>query len=132
DLPSRIIELLYCFDNEAFDLNGRKYRLPIFRSVETVNLKDETGRSLDMIEAKTDNMSWYIVMKKDVFLENDIGIIAEEVKRNKKKCERCLIISLADIDENARLKALQERFWIWNEGEINTLLTLFDKPYISR
>ncbi len=130
DLSSRIIELLYCFDNEAFQLNGRKYKLPVFKRIEPFKLDVNSGRAFDVIEAQTKNASWYIFMKKDVFFENDINLIANTVKENKKKLERCLIISLSDLEENARLKALQERFWIWNQGELNALLTLFDKPYI--
>ena len=26
----RIVELLHCFENESIDLNGRKYKLPMF------------------------------------------------------------------------------------------------------
>ena len=53
-------------------------------------------------------------------------------KQHKQKLQRRVIISLADLEANARLKALQERMWIWNEDELNTLLNLYDKPYIVK
>ncbi|VAX37793.1 hypothetical protein MNBD_UNCLBAC01-1501 [hydrothermal vent metagenome] len=130
DFPARIMELLHCFDNEAFNLNGRKYKLPLFQEIVSLKLKSETGRDLDIIKAKTTGSEWFMVTKKENLGESDINLILAESKRAARKPERCVMISLSTIDENARLKALQERFWIWNENELNTLLTLFDKPHI--
>lgn len=130
DLSSRIVELFNCFDNEAFSLNGRKYRLPLFRTVEPFRFKNESGIYFDMIKASSENDQWFVVVKKDNVGETDINTVLSEVKKMTKRIDRCLIISLTGLDENARIRALEERFWIWNEGEINTLLTLFDKPYI--
>ena len=133
DFSSRIVELLHCFDNEAFDLNGRRYKLPTFREVAPLKIRnEENGSALDAISARTDGGLWYIVLKKDNFAESDVSAIIKEGKRSSPRLERCLIISLTDLDENAKLKALEERFWIWNESELKTLLTLFNKPYIVR
>lgn len=130
DLSSRIVELFNCFDNEAFNLNGRKYRLPLFRTVEPFRFKNESGIYFDMIKASSETGQWFVVIKKDNVGETDINTVLSEVKKMTKKIDRCLIISLTGLDENARIKALEERFWIWNEGELNTLLTLFDKPFV--
>jgi hypothetical protein len=132
DFPSRVVELLNCFDDEAFDLNGRKYKLPAFRAMTPFRIKNECGSFIDVVSAVTDDSSWFIILKKDGLNENDINLLLDESKKMGTKPERCLIISLIDLDENARLKALQERFWIWNEHELNTLLTVFDKPFIVR
>jgi len=130
DLSSRIVELFNCFDNEAFSLNGKKYRLPLFRTVEPFRFKNESGIYFDMIKASSENDQWFVVVKKDNVGETDINTVMSEVKKLTKRIDRCLIISLTGLDENARIRALEEKFWIWNEGELNTLLTLFDKPYI--
>jgi len=130
DLSSRIIELLYCFDNEAFQLNGRRYKLPQFRKVTPFKIRNDVGVYFDVIKASASDTEWFVVLKKESFGEGDVSMVVAEAKKLGKKPDRCLIISLTDLDENARLKALQERFWIWNEGEVNTLLTLFNKPYI--
>ena len=131
DFSSRIMELLYCFDNESFDLNGRIYKLPLFRELMPLKIKNENGNFFDLIKAFTADSCWYIVLK-DNFAEMDVNAVLMELKTNGARPERCLIISLTSVDENTRLKALQERFWIWNEQELNTLLTLFDKPFIMR
>ncbi|HBR14689.1 MAG TPA: hypothetical protein DD723_03980 [Candidatus Omnitrophica bacterium] len=132
DFSSRIMELLSCFDNEAFDLNGRKYKLPLFQEIVPLRIKNKEGLQVDVIKAMSSDAVWFIVPKRDSFGENDVNAVLSEVKKTGEKPDRFLIISLTDLDENTRLKALQERFWIWNEGELNTLLTLFDKPFILR
>lgn len=130
NFSSRIVELLHCFDNESFDLNGQRYRLPLFREVIPLHLEREKGPSYEVLKASTGEAVWFIVLKKANFEENDMTVVLEELRKTGEKPERCVIISLAGLDENTRLKALQERFWIWSEEEINTLLTLFDKPCI--
>ena len=132
DFPSRVMELLYCFDNEAFDLNGRHYKLPQFRDIIPMKFKNDSGLSLDVLKASTKDALWFIVMKKDSVLESDVNDFLKESKQIGTKPEKCLIISLSNLDENAKLRALQERIWVWNEYELNTLLTLFDKPFILR
>ncbi|MCK5581995.1 MAG: hypothetical protein KAJ18_12065, partial [Candidatus Omnitrophica bacterium] len=75
---------------------------------------------------------WFIVLKTDAVCENDINMILAEAKRWKQKPQRCVLVSMSDLDENTRVKALQEKMWIWNENELNTLLNLYDKPYLVR
>ncbi len=132
NLPLRIMELLYCFDNEAFDLNGRRYKLPLFREIVPWRVSNAQGQSLDVIKALTNEDVWLIAVKGENVSEAEVSALLEDSRKNAPKPQRHLIISLKTLDENTRLKALQERCWIWNEDEINTLLTLFNKPYISR
>lgn len=131
DFSSRIIDLLYCFDNEALNLNGRKYKLPAFRDIISLKFRNESGKYVDVIKASTEDAVWFVVSKREHVGESDVNTILREIKRTESRSAKCLIVSLTDLDENTRLKALQERFWIWNEQELNTLVTLFDKPYIS-
>ncbi|MBF0532458.1 MAG: AAA family ATPase [Candidatus Omnitrophica bacterium] len=131
DFSSRIIELLNCFDNEALQLNGRKYKLPAFDRVEISKIKNETGGAIDVIRGHFGEKDWLIAAKKDNFAEGDLNTVLAETRKTGNKPGQCLIVSLSPIDQNARLKALQERFWVWSENEVNTLLTLFDKPFIA-
>ncbi len=132
DLSSRIIELLHCFDHEAFDLNGRKYKLPLFREIVALPKTQTQDCSLDMIKASTIDDVWLIAVKDKNVSEAEINTLLEESRKDIQKPQRCLLIFMKTLDENARLRAMQERFWIWSEKEINTLLTLFNKPSIAR
>jgi len=130
DFSSRIVDLFHCFDNEALDLNGRRYKLPLFYEIVPVKLRDDNGFYFDVIKAQTDEAVWLVVMKKDSINESELNAILTESKKSERKPQRCLMITLTNLDENTKLRALQERFWVWNEGELNILLTLFDKPFI--
>jgi hypothetical protein len=128
---TRIIELLHCFDNEAFNVQGRKYKLPLFREIVPFYfVANEQEPSFDVIKASTQEGIWFIIFKREPFVENEVNTFLIQSKKLKKKPLRCIMISLSDLDESARIRALQERMWIWNERELNTLLNLYDKPYI--
>ncbi len=130
DFHQRITDLVSCFDNEAFELNGRRYKLPVFSEVTPLKLRNDSGNYLDLIKATTDRNTWVIISKKDGLNEADVSAILQEAKKMPLKPERCLIISLSALEDTVKLRALQEKFWVWNEAELKTLLTLFDKSYI--
>lgn len=130
DLPARMTELLYCFDNEQFSLKGRSYRLPAFRDIQPLKMPQRGGALMDALRAETDEGAWLVVLRKDPVAEGDIGAVAEEARKMGLKVKRCIIVSLSSLDDAARLRALEERMWIWNEPELNSLMNLYGKPYI--
>lgn len=132
ELSSRIVDLLHCFDNEAFSLNGRKYKLSFFKEIISVKLRTATGSHFEVIKAFCPEGVWFIVLKNDPISENDVNTFLGELRKLGQKPLRQVLISLADLDINTRLRALQARMWIWNEDELNTLLNFYDKPYIVR
>lgn len=130
DLSSRIIELLRCFENESVSMNGRKYKLPAFNKITTVKLESEPEGRMDAIKAFSPQGPWFVLFKKDKFAESDVNAFVSQSRKLPHKPSGCIIISLSEMDENTRVKALQERMWIWNENELNSLLNFFDQPYI--
>jgi AAA+ ATPase superfamily predicted ATPase len=132
DLSTRIIDLFYCFENESFLINGRRYRLPTVREAVTRAMATDNPEHLQLIRALTSAGEWFIILKPEKICENDIHAAIGEYKKMVQKPQQCVLISLSELDENARVRALQERMWIWSEGELNTLLQLYDKPYIMR
>ncbi len=132
EFSSRIVELLTCFDNEAFSLNGRKYKLPAFQEIMPISWEDTTKTEFEVIKAVSEEGPWFIVFKKDGLCENDVNTFLAALKKSQEKPQRRIIISLENLDENTRVKALQERMWIWNEKELNALLSFYDKPFIVK
>lgn len=130
DLSSRVTELFQCFDNDLLSLKGRKYRLPAFRDVKPLNFLQRGGGSGDVLQADTDDGLWLLVLRKDPLAETDINAVTQELRTRGLKPRRCVIVSLAEIDDGVKLRALEERMWIWNEAELNSLMNLFDKPQI--
>jgi hypothetical protein len=54
----------------------------------------------------------------------------KESKKIIQKPQKRILISLCSLDENTRVKALQESMWIWSENELNALLNFYNKPFI--
>ena len=130
DLSSRVTELLHCFDNDQLDLKGRRYRVPAFRDIQMVKLRPRGGNLCDILKAETDEGTWLVMLRKDPRAEVDIAAVTDEAKSLGVRPRRCVIVSLPDLDDTVKLKALEERMWVWNEPELNSLMNLFDKPHI--
>ena len=131
DFLARIVGLLQCFDNDALQINGKRYKLPSLREITPVQLSKVYTNHFSLLKARCEDGSWLIVLKKDSLCETEVSASLMEAKLLGEKPSRCVIISLGELDHSAKLKALQERMWIWNEGELNTLLNFYDKPYIG-
>ncbi len=130
DFPSRIIELLYCFEDEAVQINNRRYKLPLFQTITSTKARKGQGRYYDLIKASTEDGDWCIVLNGEQMTEQDITTILKESKKVVQKPQRRILISLCSLDENTRVKALQESMWIWSEEELNVLLNFYNKPFI--
>jgi hypothetical protein len=132
DLSTRITELFHCFDNECLSLNGRRYKLPVFSQVTPMKLRSIAGNYIDVIQGQCDEGTWLVALRKDPFTETDINTLLSEAKSLDNRPQRLVVVSLSNLDENARVRALQERMWIWSEQEVNSLMHLYDKPYVVR
>jgi len=132
DLSVRIADLMHKFDNESFMLCGRRYKLSTFRDIKVLKLRTGAGNYFDAISAESQEGVWLIVLKKDPVHDNDLNGILEEIKKLEPKPTRSVIVSLSGLDENAKVRALQEKLWIWDEDQLNCLMHLFDEPIIVR
>jgi AAA+ ATPase superfamily predicted ATPase len=132
DLPTRISELFHCFDNECLNINGRRYKLPVFSQITPMKLRSIAGNYIDVIQGECEEGTWLVALRKDPFTETDINTLLSEAKNLENRPQRLVVVSLSNLDENARVKALQERMWVWSEQEVNSLMHLYDKPYVVR
>jgi AAA+ ATPase superfamily predicted ATPase len=132
DLSTRLTELFHCFDNECLNLNGRRYKLPVFSQITPLKLRSIAGNYIDVIQGECEEGTWLVALRKDPFTETDINTLLSEVKNLGNKPQRLVVVSLSHLDENVRVRALQERMWIWSEPEVNSLMHLYDKPYVVR
>ena len=132
DLAARMVDLLHKFDSEAFELVGRRYKLSMFREITPVKLRLGAGNFIDAINAQAEDGQWLVILKKDPVHENELNALIEEMKKMSPKPQRAVIVSLSGLDDNAKIRALQEKLWVWNEEELNTLMHLYDEPYIVR
>ena len=132
DLSVRMADLMHKFDNEAFVLSGRRYKLSSFKDISVLKLRTGAGNYFDAVSAQGQDGMWLVVLKKDPVQENDLNGILEEIKKLVPRPARSVIVSLSGLDENARVRALQEKLWVWDEDQLNCLMHLFDEPIIVR
>lgn len=130
DVLVRIIELFHCFDDESFQTGSRRYKLPIFDKILSEKKLLQQGCGVSVIRASTAGGDWLFFLNEGEVGEQDLVRTMDEAKRRFAKPKKCVLISLTDLDETARVRALQERMWIWNEEEVRTLLHIYNKPYI--
>lgn len=132
DLSLRIIELLTCFDDDMFSFHGRRYQLPSFQKFKSAKVCISPENQLDVIKAYSSDGPWVIILNEQNLSENDVNAFLSEIKKTGQRLQRQVIISLRNLESPVRLKALQEKMWIWNEGELNFLLNMYDQPYIVK
>ncbi len=125
-IAQRLMELLHLFADDKVQIERRKLRLDHFREIKPLafgnrNLKEGLiGRSSDS--------TWILGFKNELLTEDDIAEFAKECKKYRHKLQRKIIISLKDIDANARLRAMEEKILTWDLGNLNQLLDLYSKP----
>ncbi len=132
DFAVRMVDLMHKFDNESFVLCGRRYKLSAFKEIKLLKLRNAAGNFFDAISAQGQEGAWLVVLKKDPLLDQELGSILEEIRKLEPRPCRSVIVSLCGLDENAKLRALQEKLWIWDEDQLNSLMNLFDEPIIVR
>ncbi len=127
-LTNRVWELLQLFEDDLVQIERKKIRLHHFREVKPLVfgqrfLKDGLlGRSSDAL--------WIMAIKSDALTEQDIAEFSKECKRYHHKSQRKIMVTLKEIDPNARLRALEEKIWTWDLNSLNQILDLFSKPRV--
>ena len=127
-LANRVGELLQLFEDDLVQIERKKIRLHHFREVKPLVfekrfLKDGLlGRSSDAL--------WIMAIKSDALTEQDITEFSKECKRYHHKSQRKIMVTLKEVDPNARLRALEEKIWTWDLNNLNQILDLFSKPRV--
>lgn len=122
----RISELLHLFENDTIQIERKKIRLNHFREIKPLEFK-RPGMKNGLI-GRSDESLWIMALKSDSLNEDDIAEFARECKKYRHKAPRKIIVTLQDIDANARLKAMTEKIWTWDIDNINYICDLFFKP----
>lgn len=127
-LPERMKDLFVLFEGETAQIEKKKLKLTHFREIKSLefnrpSLKDGLlGRTMDSL--------WIIAFKYDRLTEDDVAEFVKECKRYRNKLERKVIVTLRDVDANARLRAMDEKILTWDLNSVNQILDLFSKPRV--
>jgi hypothetical protein len=127
-LANRVGELLQLFEDDLVQIERKKIRLHHFREIKPLVfgqrfLKDGLlGRSSDAL--------WIMAIKSEALTEQDITEFSKECKRYHHKSQRKIMVTLKEVEPNARLRALEEKVWTWDLSSLNQILDLFSKPRV--
>lgn len=127
-LPERITEMIRLFCDDRIQIEKKSMRLTHFREIKPVEF---ANRSLkDGLVCRSGDSLWVIGFKQDALNEDDITAFSQECRKFKHKLERKVLVTLADVDQNSRLRALEEKIWTWDLNCVNQMLDLFSKPRV--
>ncbi len=127
-LVERMSELLRLFEDEVIQVERKKIRLNHFREIKPLEFNTRSLRA-GLIGRSSESL-WIMAFKDELLTEEDITEFAKECKKYRHKLQRKIIITLKDIDANTRLRALEEKIWTWDIGNLNKILDLFSKPRV--
>ncbi|MFH1459591.1 MAG: hypothetical protein ABIG64_04380 [Candidatus Omnitrophota bacterium] len=120
-ISNRIKEVFELFENDIIELDKKRFMLTHFDEIIT---NDHNGLSL--INARRLKKSWFCCVEKEFVDEVKVNEFIKKIKR--KECLKRILIALDGIDVNARLKALEEKVWIWDQKILNELFSIFERP----
>ena len=129
-ISERLAELFNLFENESVQMNGYKYRLFRFKEINPIIFRGVDNNQGLIAHSK--NILWLIIFKENFLKEEDVVKFIAECKNYKYKPQRRIIVSISETDTNAKLKALQEKIWIWSLADLNLFLSLHDKHCIVK
>ena len=87
------------------------------------------GLAADVAQKHQESV-WIMAFKQGQLSEDDITSFAKECKKYHHKIQRNIIVSLQEIDSNAKLKAMEEKIWTWDLNNLNQILDLYSKPWV--
>jgi hypothetical protein len=127
-VTQRVSEILRLFEDETVQIERRRVRLNHFREIK--QLEFASSRLQDGIIGRSNDSLWIMCFKQEQLNEDDITEFARECKKFRHKLQRKIIITLSDIDSNARLRAMEEKIWAWDINNLNQLFDVFSKPRV--
>ncbi len=127
-LTNRVWELLQLFEDDLVQIERKKIRLHHFREVKPLVFGERLLK--DGLLGRSSDALWIMAIKSDALTEQDITDFSKECKRYHHKSQRKIMVTLKEVDPNARLRALEEKIWTWDLNNLNQILDLFSKPRV--
>lgn len=125
-IAERVGELLRLFENDTIQIEKKRLKLSQFREIKQIEFSK--SRLKQGLLGRSSDSLWIMAFKHDLVTEEDITEFAEECKKYRHKLQKRIIVTLCDIEDNAKLRALEEKIWTWDLNNLNQILDLFSKP----
>ncbi len=127
-IVERMMELLRLFNDDTIQIEKKRLRLLHFREIKQLEFRRPDLR--DGLIGRSSDGLWIIALKYELLSEDDVVEFSRECKKYRNKLQRKIIVAFADMDPNARLKAMEEKILTWDLNNLNQLFDVFSKPRI--
>lgn len=124
----RFSELLRLFEDETIQIERKKIKLQHFREIKYLEFRGG-GLKSGLIGRSNEGL-WVIGIKQGNLTEDDVEEFSKECKRFRNKLQRKIIVTLNDIDSNAKLRALEEKVMMWDLANVNEIFDVFSQPRV--
>lgn len=124
-VPERMMELCRLFDDETMQLEKKRLRLNHFREIKPLEFRSRINSG---IICRSSDSLWIMGFKDEPLTDEDIAGFAKECRKYRHKMQRKIIVGLRGSDPNARLRAMEEKVWMWDLNNLNQMLDLFSRP----
>jgi len=127
-LSGRVYELMQLFEDDLMQIERKKIRLNHFREIKPLEFKYHFLK--EGLLGRSSEALWIMAIKPGVLTEQDIAEFAKECKRYHHKSQRRIMVTLKEVEANARLRALEEKVWTWDLASLNQIMDLFSMPRV--
>lgn len=127
-LAGRVYELMQLFEDDLMQIERKKIRLNHFREIKPLEFKHRLLK--DGLLGRSSEALWIMAIKPGALTEQDIAEFAKECKRYHHKSQRKIMVTLKEVEANARLRALEEKIWTWDLSSLNQIMDLFSRPRV--
>jgi hypothetical protein len=119
----RVTELMQLFQDDTIQIERKRLRLSHFREIKALEFNSRNIRE-GLIGRSNDSL-WIVALKPDTLTEDDIVDFVKECKKYHHKLQRKIIITLREVDQNAHLRAMEEKVFTWDLNKLNQIFDLF-------
>ncbi len=126
DLPKRVEELFRYFSGETISIGNSKILCPSFQEI----LSKPTNGRVFPVFARSNKGSWLCQIASTAVKEDDIRLFQQDLKSQRTKIQKRVVVALSGIDLNATLMAKDAKINIWDLKNFNRLLEIYDRPKV--
>jgi len=123
----RLRRLFSLFRNEVVEIEGKMLKLPKFNNICSRVVR---GQDLPVV-ACVGKTYWVGDFSKTVVSDRQVRAFLDKLSGFRGKIGRKLLVCLAGIDADAKLLAKEESICLWDLGDLNFVLELYDQPRMS-
>jgi hypothetical protein len=124
----RLIEIMHLFEDAYVNIDNKRVNLVSFREIKPLTF--EGANIKEGLIARSTDCLWIVAINPNPLKEKDVEEFSLLCSRYKEKKQRRIIVTASQIDTNVRLKAMEEKIWLWETKNLNLLCELFNRVTI--